>query len=98
MRRALALFIALAMTGNGLAMLLAGPWWYGAVPGVTQTGPFNAHFVKDIGAAYVVAGVGLGWLAARASAMARGAALAGAGFLVLHALIHLAEAPGHPHG
>jgi hypothetical protein len=98
MRRALALLVALAMTGNGLAMLIAGPWWYGAAPGVTQTGPFNAHFVKDIGAAYLVAGAGLGWLAARGSATARGAALAGAGFLGLHALIHLAEAAGDPHG
>src|SRR5215469_1013117 len=65
MKRALALILALVMGGNGLVMLVAGRWWYGAVPGVTETGPFNPHFVKDIGAEYLVVGVALGWLAAR---------------------------------
>jgi hypothetical protein len=99
MRRALALLLATAMGGNGLAMLAAGPWWYGAVPGVPETGPFNPHFVKDIGAAYLVAGVGLAWLGLRPlEAAARGAAMAGASFLALHAGIHLAEAIGRPAG
>jgi hypothetical protein len=92
LRPALAAILALAMGANGLAMLLAGRWWYGAVPGVTETGPFNPHFVKDIGAAYLVVGVALGWLAFRASPAARGAAIAAALFLGLHAAIHLAEA------
>ncbi len=98
MKRLLAALLALAMAGNGLTMLVAGRWWYGAVPGVPGTGPFNPHFVKDIGAAYLVAGVGLGWLAATGSARARGAAAAGAAFLTLHALIHLGEAIGNPAG
>jgi hypothetical protein len=86
------------MGANGLFMLAAGRWWYGAVPGVPETGPFNPHFVKDIGAAYLVAGAAFGWLAVRASAEARGAAAAGAGFLALHAGIHLAGAAGAPTG
>ncbi len=45
MKRALALVLALVMAGNSVAMLVAGPWWYGAVPGVPETGPFNPHFV-----------------------------------------------------
>jgi hypothetical protein len=99
MRRAIALVLALAMAGNGLAMLAAGAWWYGAVPGVIATGPFNPHFVKDIGAAYLVAGLGLAWLGLRPlDATARGSAMAGAAFLVLHAGIHLVEAIGHPAG
>jgi hypothetical protein len=98
MRRLLALFIALLTGANGLVMLAAGRWWYAAVPGVTETGPFNAHFVKDIGAAYLVTGVAFGWLAARGSAAARGAAGAGALFLGLHGLIHLADAAGSPAG
>ena len=98
MQRFAAFLLALVMAGNGLVMLAAGPWWYGAVPGVTETGPFNLHFVKDIGAAYLVVGVAFGWLAARPSAMSRGAALCGAAFLVLHGLIHLTEAVGDRHG
>lgn len=92
------MLLALVMGLNGLAMLVAGRWWYGAVPGVTETGPFNAHFVKDIGAAYLVAGAAFAWLAVRASPVARGAAAAAAGFLALHAAIHLAEAFGAPAG
>ena len=99
MKRAIALLVAVLAAGNGLAMLAAGPWWYGAVPGVTETGPFNGHFVKDIGAAYLAAGLGLAWLGLRPlDAAARGAAMAGALFLVLHAGIHLAEAIGNPAG
>ena len=98
MKRAIGLLIAVAMCGNGLAMLTAGPWWYGAVPGVTETGPFNPHFVKDIGAAYLLVGAAFAWLAARVTPMARGAAAAAAGFLGLHAAIHLAEAAGAPAG
>jgi len=97
-QRALALLVGLAMAANGFAMLLAGSAWYAAVPGVTGTGPFNPHFVKDIGAAYLVAGAGLVWFAASASALARGTAIAGVLFLGLHGLIHLAEAVGDAHG
>jgi hypothetical protein len=86
------------MAANGAVMLAAGRWWYGAVPGVPQTGPFNPHFVKDIGAAYFVAGAAFAWLGVRASPAARGAAAAAAGFLGLHAAIHLAEAAGAPAG
>ena len=61
----MAALLALVLGVNGLAMLFAGPWWYGVVPASPPTGPFNPHFVRDIGAAYLVAGVGLGWFAAR---------------------------------
>ncbi|MFI4935515.1 MAG: hypothetical protein ACHP7N_12900 [Caulobacterales bacterium] len=98
MKRALAVLLALTMGANGVVMLLVGPWWYGAVPGVTMTGPFNPHFVKDIGAAYLMSGVGFVWFAATASAISRGAAAMAALFLGLHALIHLTEAIGDPMG
>ena len=41
-------------------MLAAEPWYEVVAKG---TGPFNAHFVRDIGAAYVMAGIGLCWAA-----------------------------------
>src|ERR1700731_3043762 len=56
MARILAWLQAALLSANGLAMLFAGGWWYGVVPGVTVTGPYNPHFVRDIGAAYLVAG------------------------------------------
>jgi dipeptide/tripeptide permease len=98
MRRSLAVLLALALGLNGATMLAAGRWWYGAVPGVTATGPFNPHFVKDIGAAYLVAGGGFAWLAWKPAGAARGAAAAAAAFLALHAGVHLAEAARDPTG
>ena len=96
--RALSALLAITMGANGVVMLAAGQWWYGAVPGVTMTGPFNAHFVKDIGAAYLVTGLAFAGLALRPTAFWRGAAAAGALFLTLHAGIHLAEAVNDPMG
>jgi hypothetical protein len=96
--RALAAILALTMGGNGLAMLAAGRWWYAAVPGVPETGPFNPHFVKDIGAAYLVVGAAFAWFAARGSPAARGAVVAAAVFLGLHAGVHVADAAGDPGG
>jgi hypothetical protein len=97
-KRTIAAVLALTKGGNGLAMLAAGQWWYGAVPGVPETGPFNPHFVKDIGAAYLVAGLAFAWSAVRQTGTARGAVLAAAAFLLLHAGVHLTEAIGDPHG
>lgn len=97
-KRLVAALLALTMGGNGLVMLAAGRWWYGAVVGVPETGPFNPHFVKDIGAAYLVVGAAFAWSAARPSPIARGAALAAALLLALHACIHLAAAIGNRPG
>ncbi len=57
--RILAAVLAVVMGANGIAMLFAGLWWYGVVPGVTLTGPYNPHFVRDIGATYLVVGASL---------------------------------------
>ena len=91
MRRAISILLAVTMGGNGLVMLAAGRWWYGAVAGVPETGPFNPHFVKDIGAAYLVCAAAFGWRALR-PAQGWSAAVAAAAFLVLHALVHVADA------
>jgi uncharacterized protein YjeT (DUF2065 family) len=95
MARIFAAALGLFLGGNGLVMIIAPEAWYQAVPGVTETGPFNIHFVMDIGAGFLVTGAGLLWLAAD---RVRGwpAALIGTGFVTLHALIHLVEAvAGH---
>jgi hypothetical protein len=53
-----ALLLGLFLIGNGLVMLADPVDWYFAVPGVTGTGPFNQHFLRDIGLIYVMMGGG----------------------------------------
>ncbi len=74
---------------NGAIMLIDGQRWYDSIPGVTHTGPYNPHFVADIGAAFLVSGAALGARAWRPNLWP--AAVAGAGFLVAHALIHVGD-------
>jgi len=71
--------------------------WYAMVPGVADTGPFNPHFVRDIGVGYVVTGTTRVWFAKRPAA--RSAAQAAA-FLALHTAVHVwdvATAREHAH-
>lgn len=91
MIRWIAAGLGLILAANGLAMLFAGLWWYGVLPGVTATGPYNPHFVRDIGAAYLVAGASLAAFAWRPRA-AWPAVMAAAAFLTLHAAIHVFDA------
>jgi len=91
MKRGLAGLLALVFGLNGLAMIFAGLWWYGVVPGVVATGPYNPHFVKDIGSIYLVCAGALAWRAARPLA-GQAALVAAAAFQILHALVHLTDA------
>lgn len=47
---------ALAIS-NGVFMVLAPEAWYYAVPGVIDRGPFNQHFIRDIGILYSLIGL-----------------------------------------
>jgi hypothetical protein len=87
MRRGMAGILGLVQAGNGAWMLIAPGGWYAAVPGVAEQGPMNVHFVQDVGAAFLVAGVGL-LLRAVVPALWP-AAMAGAAFLAVHAGLHL---------
>src|SRR5205814_7375556 len=89
--RIISVLLAAVLGANGLAMLFAGLWWYGVVPGVTATGPYNPHFVRDIGAEYLVVGVSLAAFAWRPRE-AWPALVAAAAFLTLHAGIHVFDA------
>jgi hypothetical protein len=87
MRKSIAAILAVPTVLNGAMMLLAGPYWYASVPGASESGPYNPHFVQDIGAAFLVAGLAL---AARAwQPRYWPAAVAGAAFMAAHALLHL---------
>lgn len=53
---AVAIVLGIAAILNGVFMLVAPESWYVAVPGVTTTGPFNQHFVRDIGLIFLLLG------------------------------------------
>lgn len=86
MRNRLAWLLGLLSAANGFFMMLTPAAWYGIIPGVPETGAFNPHFVRDIGAAYIVSGAALVWFAN--NPRARPAALMAAAFFVLHASVH----------
>jgi hypothetical protein len=52
----IAMLLGVAMIANGTFMLVAPEGWYLAVPGVTSTGPFNQHFLRDIGLIFLLLG------------------------------------------
>jgi hypothetical protein len=94
MARIVSALLGLLLAANAAFMIGWPRLWYQAIPGVTHTGPFNRHFVNDIGGAYLVCAGALIWWAWDRS-KARPALIAAAGFLLLHALIHAAEAAAH---
>lgn len=75
---------------NGLFMLLFPSRWYSTVPGVTSTGPFNQHFVRDIGLIFLL--VGASFVAGAINSRHRIVLwTAGTLWLCGHALFHLWE-------
>jgi hypothetical protein len=79
---------AVVLAGSAVYQLADPLGWYWAVPGVPLTGPFNPHFVRDIGAAYLAAVLGFVWFAWRPR-QGWPALVAGSVFLTLHAAIHV---------
>jgi hypothetical protein len=53
-------FNGLFLSLNGLFMLVAPQLWYDFVPGVTDTGFFNQHFIRDIGLIQLFLGLAFG--------------------------------------
>jgi hypothetical protein len=53
-------FNALFLSVNGLFMLIAPQVWYDFVPGVTDTGFYNQHFIRDIGIIQLFLGLAFG--------------------------------------
>lgn len=86
----LAAVLGLASAVNGAFMLISPANWYFAVPGVTTTGPFNQHFVRDIGLIFLLVAIamlaGVFWPVARVSLWS-----AAALWLAGHAQFHFWE-------
>jgi len=53
---AASIVLGTAAIANGAFMLIDPERWYYAVPGVTTTGLFNQHFVRDIGLIFLLVG------------------------------------------
>lgn len=88
-KRIIAAVLGVGGAVNGVFMLAAPALWYDSVPGLPHTGPFNPHFVADIGVAYLVASVALIARAWRPRYWP--AAIAGAAFMIGHAIIHVLD-------
>ena len=96
--RVIAALIALLYAGNGAVMVWDPFRWYATTPGLIDTGPFNFHFVTDIGLIYVAGAVGFAAWAIRPSLGVGVLALA-ALWPALHAGFHLIMMTHHmPHG
>lgn len=84
-------FFAVGSLANGAWMLADPAGWYTTLPAaVPDTGPLNVHFIRDIGGAFVVMGVGL-VVAALRPALRLPMVLVTALFYWLHALIHVTD-------
>lgn len=90
----IARLLAAFFGANAFYMIADAAGWYRAVPGVTATGPLNAHFVVDIGIAYLAAAVALAVGSLRPARLA-GLALPAAVFIVGHAIFHLVGHGAH---
>ena len=82
------LLLGIGGTVNGLFMLFTSEAWFANI--AADTGPFNVHLVRDVGAAYVTSGVATLW-AARSLPLRAPLAGIAALFLGLHGRIHVAE-------
>ncbi|MDQ2921222.1 MAG: hypothetical protein M3R52_06400 [Acidobacteriota bacterium] len=76
---------------NGGWMLVFPLSWYEDFPAsIPHTGPFNSHFVRDLGVAFIVVALAFGWSARnidRAYPIHLGLTV----FFTGHALIHVAD-------
>lgn len=53
--------LALVSAGNALWMLAHAWSWFQWIPGVTDTGEANAHFIHDVGIVYLICALGFVW-------------------------------------
>ena len=81
-------FLAIFNVANGTVMLVSPARWFGAVPGVAETGGFNPHFIADIGLVHMLIGLqfAIGALRTEHRRALWGSAAA---WLAAHALFHL---------
>ncbi|MGH0029144.1 MAG: hypothetical protein ACQGVC_05105 [Myxococcota bacterium] len=85
----LLLVLGVGSVANALWMLAGPMHWYEELPAaVPDTGPFNPHFVRDIGCAFLTVGVAQVWAAFRPALRYPLVAIATL-FLAAHAVLHV---------
>ena len=87
----------LALGPVALIMIAAPRIWYDWFPGVAERGDFNAHFVRDLGCAFIVSAASFAWCAID-PIRGRVAAIFGTAFICGHALVHVGEGLTADHG
>ena len=86
MTRALLLVIGAIWVATGIVIFVDPQRFYDTTPGVAMMGPFNMHFIRDVGLAFVASGLATCVGARRHDPRL---ALAGIGWPFLHALFHI---------
>lgn len=71
---------------TAIYMFVAPEAFYNRTPGVAMMGPFNVHFIRDAGLAFLTSGAALLWGVLKAD---RPVAVFGAAWPCLHALFHI---------
>lgn len=85
----LLLLLGIGSLANAVWMLVQPANWYAELPaGVPDYGPFNVHFVRDIGCAFATVGVAQIWAALEPRFRLPLVAVA-ALFLIAHAVLHV---------
>jgi hypothetical protein len=76
---------------NGIWMLAAPESWYKDLPAaVPDTGPYNGHFIRDLGVVFVLIAAGFFWCAVRLH-QSKPVLLVITLFFVGHAILHVLD-------
>ena len=86
MREAVLWILAALYLGTGLYLVVAPAGFYQNAPGVSATGPYNMHFIIDVGLAFGVSALALAW---GVWAKSKPVIVFGAAWIALHGLFHL---------
>ena len=90
-RRILYLIFALIALINGVWMLAAPESWYNGLPAaVPDTGPYNGHFIRDLGVVFLLIAAGFAWCSWRLE-RSRPVLIVITLFYVGHAIVHLLD-------
>ena len=86
--------LGLFAVGNlaNAAWMLADPlgWYHGIPAAVPDFGPANEHFIRDVGAAFAMMGLGLAWATVRPAVRLPVMVMVSL-FYLLHAAVHVLD-------
>ena len=71
---------------TGLYLIVSPYGFYENAPGVTDTGPYNMHFIRDVGFAFTVSALGIAFGLTR---RLKPLVVFGTAWLAMHGMFHL---------